>query len=208
MMRFITPVILIGIAVAVFFMFSNPLYSNIGLLRLQAASYDKALSNAKEYKNEVDKLTDKNNKISATDKMRLEKFLPENIDNIRLILEIEQIALPYGMALKDVKYNATAGSSNVAAPGAPGAPGAPVVQGGAVVAPLKDYGVWELSFSTTGTYSNFLNFMRDLESNLRMVDISSIQFSSSTSVGSGTASSPTAESYKYDFNIKTYWLKN
>ena len=59
-------------------------------------------------------------------------------------------------------------------------------------------------FQSNILYNNFINFTRDLESNLRIVDISSIEFLSSTSVLSG--SSP--DSYKYNFKVKTYWLKN
>lgn len=205
MMRFIMPVILIGISVAVFFMFSNSLYNDIGGLRAQVESYDSALSNSKALENERDKLTAKENSINPDDLAKLRKLLPENIDNIRLILEIEQIALPFGMALKDVKYNA---ATDVAKSSTGG--GAAVTQGGkAAQSTPKDYGVWDLSFSTTGAYSNFLNFTRALENNLRIVDISSISFSSSTPGGLNPISnSPSLESYKYDFKIRTYWLKN
>lgn len=205
MMRFIMPVVLVGIAVAVFFVFSNPFYNDIRELRAQAASYNEALSNSKALENERDKLTAIDNSISFDNKIKLQKLLPENIDNIRLILEIEQIALPYGMTLKDIKYSAT----DTAKKGAPSG-GATTVQGGGV-APLtpKNYGVWDLEFSTMGTYNNFLNFTRDLERNLRIVDVSSIQFSSETSGGSKSSpNSLSSESYKYDFKIKTYWLKN
>ncbi|OGI94600.1 hypothetical protein A3A03_02600 [Candidatus Nomurabacteria bacterium RIFCSPLOWO2_01_FULL_40_18] len=195
------PIILIGISIIVFFMFANPMYSDILQLRDQAASYDKALSNAKEYKNEIDELTQKDNDINPDDKIKLQKLLPDNVDNIRLILEIEQIALPYGMALKDVKYSAIDPAKSGKEAGA-------AVQAGKTTAlSSKDYGVWDLSFSTTGTYDNFLSFTRDLEKNLRIVDVSSIQFSSGTTA-SATPTSPSTESYKYDFKIKTYWLKN
>jgi len=216
MMRFIMPVILLGVAIALFFMVTNPIYDDIRKLRAQVASYDEALSYSKALESERDKLTAKYNSINRDDLAKLQKLLPENIDNIRLILEIEQIALPYAMALKDVKYNATNDTAKSA--GATGTAGAPaVVQGGrAAQAGGKDYGAWDLSFSTTGTYDNFLRFTRDLESNLRIVDISSIQFSSGGSAGSaggggpsaGSSSSSSPETYKYDFKIKTYWLKN
>src|SRR3989344_6704497 len=202
MMRFVMPVILIGIGLAVFFVFTNPIYSDIGLLRITMASYNEALNNAKALENERDKLTAKYNSIDPDNLEKIKKLLPENIDNIRLILEIEQIAAPYGMVLKDVKYSTTGDKEN--GKNAPLPTGA--VQGGGVVSSTrKDYGVWDLEFSTTGTYNNFLNFTRDLESNLRMVDISSIQFLSNVASGSG---SPMAETYKYNFSIKTYWLKN
>lgn len=202
------PIILIGISVAVFFMFSNPFYKDIGQLRAKADSYNEALDNSKALENERDKLTAKDNSINPDDKIRLQKLLPENIDNIRLILEIEQIALPYGMVLKDIKYSGNETKKDASNTGTTPA----VVQGGAAAsASSKDYGVWDLEFSTVGSYDNFLNFTRDLEKNLRIVDVSSIQFSSDTSSGVGGSSgsaNPSSESYKYSFKIKTYWLKN
>lgn len=205
-MRFIMPVILIGISIVVFFMFSNPMYNDIGELRARVASYDNALSNSKALENQRDILTAKENAIDSTDLAKLQKLLPNNVDNIRLILEIEQIASPYNMTLKDIKYSATDLAKSATNE-------AMTVQGGGTTQlPLKDYGVWDLEFSTVGTYSNFLNFTRNLEANLRIVDISSIQFSSEGTSGSGSAlnppASPSLESYKYGFKIKTYWLKN
>ena len=84
------------------------------------------------------------------------------------------------------------------------------IQGGAVDPILqKDYGVWNLEFSTMGTYNNFLNFSRDLQSNLRIVDIAAVQFSSTdTRVAPLVGKLSSDEVYKYSFKIKTYWLKN
>ena len=198
MMRFIMPVVLIGLSMIVFFVFTNPIYNDISLLRTQVVSYDEALNNSKMLENERDKLTAKYNSINPDNLIKLQKFLPENIDNIRLILEIEQIASPYNMVLRDVKYN-TITNKDTTSETVNG-----IVQGGGIQSAHKDYGVWDLEFSTMSTYNNFLNFTRNLESNLRIVDISSIQFSSD----SDTKFSSSPEVYKYNFKIKTYWLKN
>lgn len=213
MTRLIIPVILILIAFGIFFVFTNPLYNGMSGLRAQVASYDEALNNSKALENERDKLTAKYNSINPENLIKLQKLLPDNIDNIRLILEIEQIAAPYGMVLKDVKYSTaktetTTPSSAVIPRSVPGnLPGN--LSGNVAVnkTQSKDYGVWDLEFSTTGSYNNFLNFTKDLESNLRIVDIASVQFSSSSSSSKLSESSP-EESYKYNFKIKTYWLKN
>ncbi len=202
MFRFITPVILIGVAVAGFFIFTRPIYSDISSLREESTSYNDALTNSKALETERDKLTAKYNAISQDNLDRLTKLLPENIDNIRLILEIEKIASPYGMVLKDVKYNAVAtDNKNTNTPSTALAP---------VATPItsKDYGVWDLEFSTGGTYNNFLNFTRDLENNLRIVDISSIDFSSNNSAPATVSPNSASEFYQYNFKIKTYWLKN
>ncbi|MFA5840690.1 MAG: hypothetical protein WC847_00215 [Candidatus Paceibacterota bacterium] len=198
------PIILIGTALALFFVFANPIFNDISTLNLEVASYNSALDNSKMLENERDKLTAKYNAINPENLAKLQRLLPENVDNIRLILEIEQIAFPYGMVLKDVKYNVIDPKAAALALAVGNA-----VQGGGVAKVVpKDYGIFDLEFSTTGTYDNFINFTKDLESNLRIVDISSIVFSSDTGNVGINAKANTPEIYKYNFKIKTYWLKN
>lgn len=202
MFRFAVPTILIGVAIAGFFVFTIPLYDEISTLKADVASYNEALDNSKTLEAERGKLTEKLNSIDPVNLVKLQKLLPDNVDNIRLILEIEKISKPYGMILKDVKYDTI--SKDTAKGTAAGA-----IQGGVSETDIrKDYGSWNLEFSTQGTYSNFINFIKDLESNLRIVDISSIQFSSDTGQGIFSTTSASSDSYKYGFKIKTYWLKN
>lgn len=203
MFRFAAPIILIGLAITGFFMFTIPLYGDITLSKADVLSYNEALDNSKTLESKRDELTAKFNTILPDNLARLQKFLPDSVDNIRLILEIEKIATPYGMVLQDVKYD----TISQTAP----APSSGAIQGGVSnTAAIQDYGTWNLEFSTQGTYSNFLNFTKDLESNLRIVDIASIQFSSDGSGGGSSVSLSTTSSdtYKYGFKIKTYWLKN
>lgn len=201
MLRSLFAIILIAIAIAGFFVFANPLFSDINALKAQAVSYDQALANSKALENARDTLTQEENSISPDDLDRLEKLLPDNVDNIRLILEIEKVAQPYGMVLKDVKYDAT----QIAKTGADAADSQVVQSGDTAAMNPKDYGIWNLQFTTEGTYDSFLSFLRDLESNLRIIDIANIQFQSNS--GSG-ATPGLIQSYRYQFTIKTYWLKD
>ena len=201
MFKYILPIILIGVAIVGFFILADPLYQGVSLKRVQIASYNEALNNSKALEAERDKLTQKYNSFDPENLAKLQKLLPDNVDNIRLILEIEKIASPYGMVLKDVKYNTTSNDTTTT----PQTAG--VIQGGKVPA-NKDYGIWNLEFSTQGTYNNFINFIKDLENNLRIVDVSSIQFSTSATSASAGLNSSLPEAYKYSFKIQTYWLKN
>ncbi len=199
MFRLVISIIIIAISIVGFSAFTVPLYEDLSKERAQAAAFSQALDNAKALENERDKLVNKYNSIKSENLDKLEKLLPDNVDNIRLILEIEKIALPHGMVLKDVKYDSVK-KNDAQTQGAPIPAGSTAAQ-----AMNKEYGQWNLEFSTQGTYNNFLNFVQDLESNLRIVDVSSIVFTSN--VGSGLNPS-FAEAYKYGFKIKTYWLKN
>lgn len=196
MLRLISSILLIAGAVAMFILFTNPLLDDISTLRSEVGVYNEALGNSKALENERDKLTKIYNSIVPEDLIKLEKLLPENVDNIRLILEIEKIATPHGMVLTDVRYDTFNKKKEEA-----------LVQGAGAgaIQQNKGYGVWDLEFSTSATYDNFLNFLKDLEKNLRIVDISSIQFASDLGIG---ANPNLKEVYKYSFKIKTYWLKN
>lgn len=199
MTRFIMPVILIAIAISLFFMFTNPIYNDISGLKAKADVYNKALDSSKALENQRDLLTAKKNAINPDNLLKLEKLLPQNVDNIRLILEIGQIAAPYGMVLKNVKYSTASSAPTIVA--------GVTVPVATVATATKEYGTFDLGFSITGSYNNFINFTKDLESNLRIVDISSITFSSDTAAGANLKTiSP--EIYTYDFKIRTYWLKN
>lgn len=203
MLRYFTSFIFIGLSIAIFVIFTGALYKNIQTLKAEQATYDEALTNSKALENERDKLTAKYSTIDTENLNRIKRLLPDSVDNIRLILEIEKIAAPYGMALKDVQYNVAPVEKD-----SKSAPGTSIVNNASMKdsSANKNYGSWDLGFSVTSTYSNFIHFLKDLESNLRLVDVSSIQFSA-TSVGVGGSSS-VSEVYRYSFNIKTYWLKN
>src|SRR5690349_1065682 len=97
MLRLIAPLILIGGAIVGFFALVSPLYKDITALKQEVAAYNQALDNSKALENERDKLTKKYNSIDPANLEKLEKMLPDSVDNIRLILEIEKIAAPYGM---------------------------------------------------------------------------------------------------------------
>ncbi len=196
MFKYLTSIILIGISVVVLTMFSGPIYKDIGDLKAEQKTYDDALSNSKSLEIARDELTKKYSSITLDNLDKVRKLLPDNVDNIRLILEIEKIALPYGMALKDVRYNSMASDTATEQPKSFSRVGEVGNQ---------KYGSWDLEFSVSTNYTNFLNFTRDLEKNLRIVDITSLQFDSA---GSLNANKAIPEIYRYNYKIKTYWLKN
>lgn len=201
MFKFLSPIILVGIAVAGFFMLTNPYYKEVTDLKAQVASYNEALDNSKSLEAERDKLTQQYNSIETNNLIKLERMLPDSVDNIRLILEIEKLAIPYGMVLKDVKYDTKTQEETAA-----GTLAVKNTKTSTVQEDNKDYGAWDLEFSTQGSYFDFLNFVKDIEKNLRIVDITSVEFASTN--GTGLSTNQPINNYKYTFKIKTYWLKN
>lgn len=192
-MRLILPIILIAVSIGAFVLYISPTYAEIKTLRAEKAEYDTALDNSKILQTIRGELSDKYKNFNPDDLAKLERLLPNNVDNIKLILEIQRVAATYGMTLRNVKFDTdavSAGTTNQAG----------FVTGGAAqTAPKKDYGTFDLEFSTEGTYPNFVSFLTDLEKSLRIVDVKGITFTSTSAAGSDT--------YRYDFKITTYWFK-
>lgn len=193
-MRFVLPIILIAISITAFFFYVNPMYTDVKALRASVADYDKALSRAKELQKTRDDLVSAYNAIPKDDIDRIVKFLPNSVDNIELILQIQQIASIHGMAIKDINFTPPAESDSEAPD--------PRVKANTANA----FGVFELDFKTSASYDQFIAFLKDLEQNLRLIDTSSISFSvpQPTKVKTGVD----LNTYDYAFKIKTYWLKH
>jgi Tfp pilus assembly protein PilO len=214
MFRFILPTTLIAIGLGLILGIASPAWSDVSVLRSQVDSLDQALDNSKNLERERDMLVNKQNSMSSLDILKLERMLPDSVENIRLIIEIENIAFAYGMVLDEVKYDAYLDEETEETQGVE------VLPGGVSKASDRNYGEWDLEFSTYGSYTNFLSFLADIEKNLRIVDVTSVKFSSEspntvrTTQGVSTATSsyldiPSGpDVYKYTFNVKTYWMKN
>ena len=125
-------------------------------------------------------LTDDKNKISGENMDKIERMLPDSVENVSLILEINNIAKQYGMNIKGTSIAESTAARSSASVGPDS----------------QKYGAISLSFSVTTSYDNFLTFLKALEDNNRLVDVTGLSFSA-------------AKGDNYDFNvtIQTYWLK-
>jgi Tfp pilus assembly protein PilO len=192
MTRFIFPILMTLAAIGLFLLYTEGAYQRVATLRTQVTEYDAALNNSHKLLKVRDDLAQKYSSFSLEDKTRLEKLMPDNVDNIRLILNIDKIAKQYGMLPSDIKFDATAtekGSVDASKPRTP-----------AEAKELdRPYGTFDLEFSVSGNYQKFLSFLHDLEQSLRIIDVEAIAFAGADSLGTGT--------YRYTFKIKTYWLK-
>ena len=184
MNKFITPIIFVLLAVALFFGYVDPQWQQVKDLQASNDEYNKAIEQSRKLLEVRDGLLKKYNGFRGEDLKRLEKLLPDNIDNVRLIIDINSITSKYGASIKNVKLSTAGGSDkNAPAPAAAAPPG-------------QSYNSMILSFSISAPYSTFITILSDLERSLRLLDVTSISFKA-----------PEAEPYTYDVSIRTYWLQ-
>src|SRR4051812_8086623 len=99
----IVSIVLILASVGLFFGYIDPAYMKVKELQSKQAEFDNALTNSKQLQAEREKLLVKFNDIDKSDRDMLAKLLPDNIDNIRLIIDIDEMAKSYGMRIRNFK---------------------------------------------------------------------------------------------------------
>jgi len=181
MIRKAMPAIFVLAAIGLFYTFIDPTYTEVKGLREVEAKYDDALSKSKEFQRLKDELLTRYNAFPNEDIMRLKKLLPDNVDNIRLVLDLDGIASAYGMRIKDLNVAESGGSRG----------------GEEALGPQSDpFESVRISFSVAAEYQTIVAFLADLERSLRVVDVAEFEFQE----GDGDLT-------EYKVVLETYWLR-
>jgi hypothetical protein len=183
----ILPVILLLIALGIFVGYINPAYTK-GILPLQSQirAYDSTLAAAADFNRKEATLASERNAIPADSIARLYAFLPDGVDNVQLILDLNALAARSGIKLSNFDIKTNSPSS----PGSNQSAGALPLQSGAKATEFLD-----VTVKATGTYGAFRTFLHGVELSLRPLDL--VQMSLGTSANGV---------YTYDLTFRIYWL--
>lgn len=190
-MRYLFLLLLIGASIVTFVTLINPRYKDVQSMKKDVTNYSSRLVTAQKLKSSREDLIARYNSISKADLDNLKTLLPDSVDNIRLIIQLDSLATKNGLSsLRNVQYDTSKSDQSPKAD-------LPTAQG-----VQKPYGQFTISFQTTGPYKNFLSFVSDLEQNLRLVDISNVDFAQG-----GASDRGLVDSLRYTVTLNTYWLK-
>jgi Tfp pilus assembly protein PilO len=188
-MKGYTPIILILVSVGLFFFYIEPLRERIDELNQERIEKETNIQKVKELRETRGILNEKYKNISKEDIARLSKVLPDTVDNVRLILDINNIASKYGIILKGISIS-----------------GGPMAESGEINRNQgqnqtidQSIGNIQFSFSFSTDYDVFKIFLKDLEESMRLIDITDITVSAGAEDKSGL--------YNYSLSLNTYWLR-
>lgn len=185
-MNRILPLAALIVAAGLIFAYIVPTYQkSITASQAQIKSYENALAAAKGFTQKEADLAQQRAALPADSLARLNQFLPDGVNNVQLILDLDGLAARSGMVLSnfDIDVNSVSnGSSND--------PSALSLQSSNPVDSVQ------LTVETTGTYQQFRSFLAGIEQSLRPLDV----------VNLTVAAGQTNGSYKYDLTIRIYWL--
>lgn len=170
-------------ALALFFWHVQPEFNGtIAGLRAKIAGYDKALDAAKQFKEKQDTLKNQQSAISQEDQMRIAKFLPDGVDNVQLIVDLNALASRSGVRLSNFNVERKEEESLDAGRLA-----------SEEVTPTQSL---DITVRGVATYSSFRTFLDGVERSLRPMDLMALSLADSeTGV------------YSYDMTFRIYWLR-
>lgn len=174
---------------SIFFLYTKPTYDATASTKTEIAQYDAALTKAAELQQLKQTLLTRYNTFNPADLDRLQKMLPDHVDNVRLILDLDNLAGQNGLALQNVVVSTPATETG------------PQGAASTISAASTGYDSVTLSFTTVASYEKFLQFLSSLQDSLRIVDLVTLHL---VPTGQGTGSAPL---YTFDLTLRTYWLK-
>jgi len=211
MNRNIISTILIIIGIGIYFTVTRSMYADAQSVKVKNDQLVIALSNAEEIIKTRDEITKQYIALPEKDKIYLDKMIPSSVDNIRLVIDINSLARQKNLAISDVK--AILASNSTKTPGAPSMSAPTISSSGGSFQPITpgvasnnlSYNQYvaepvldkvNLSFKAVSTYEQMLDFLRTLERNLRIMDLTHLSLKTSDS-----------GLYEFDVQLQTYWLR-
>lgn len=182
----ILPIVALLIAAGIFFVYVSPTWSgSIALTKQGIATDVQALAAADEYTENQSTLASARDAIDPANLARIETFLPDSVDNVGLILNINALAARSGLSLSniDVAKGGTGSGKTSETAALPSDAASPV-------------GSIDLSLSAVGPYAALQTFLAGLEKSARLLDVQDI-----TVKGSDTGV------YNYQMIVRLYWLR-
>ena len=174
-------IVLFLLSIGLFYTFTNVQYKEVKELRILVGEYQDVLKNASAIVELKDSLLVTYQSFPKEETERINKVLPDNVDTVRLALDLDGMASRYGISIKNIQV-ATGVNKDA----------------NLIILP-ENAGVYDkatVSFSFISNYENFKHLLGDLEKSLRVMDVKSISFQTTES---GLNS--------YQISVETYWLK-
>lgn len=186
MMTRVFPLIALFISVGIFFAYINPTWTgSIATLRAQIAQDNQSIVMADTYIQREKELLASKNAMDTASLDRLEKFLPDSVNNVAIILDLNALAARSGLFLKSINVSQSNSSSAASGTGLD-----------ASAAAFMPTGSVDLTLSSSGTYQAILSFLQGVELSERLLDVQNVQIT-----GSDTGV------YDATMTIRLYWLR-
>ncbi len=189
MMSRVLPIVFVLAAIGIFFGYIHPTVTGqIATTQGEISEYDRALDAAKRFDEKQSQLASELKALPPDGVKRLEQFLPNNVNNVQLILDLDALASKSGLkitAFSDAESATKTPSSSVSPESSFGTP-----------ENSQPYDSLDLTITATGSYAQLRVFLDGIEASLQPLDL----------VGLRISDSPTGI-YTFVMTFRLYWLR-
>lgn len=176
----ILPIFALIIAAGIFFGYVNPTWTvSIAGAKAVIANDDQAIAAANVFIAQQNKLASARNAIDPANIARITAFLPDSVDNVGIILNLNALAARSGLSISNLDIMANSAANAPAAAGATS----------------NSVNSTNLSLTAVGTYSALQAFLTGVEKSQRLLDVRDMVVK-----GSDTGV------YSYQMILRLYWL--
>jgi Tfp pilus assembly protein PilO len=156
--------------------------NDIFVLQAEKGRIADTIDQVKKIEDKKNQLLAEYNQISTADKASIATLLPDHLDFVRLISQIDTIARGYGIAIievsaKEIAIDRSESVSEVVPP------------------PLFNTGRVTMVFK--GDYEKYSNLIRDIEKSLRIIDVRNVSIKTETEASG---------QFEFKVEFDTYWL--
>jgi Tfp pilus assembly protein PilO len=191
MSKVLAPILFLIAAIGLFFTYLQPGWDVLLAFQAQADRLDASIEKTKGLLETHNKLLTQYNEISPENIARLNKILPDRIDVVRMIMDIDTLTTKHKLTIKSFdipdmngEVSKTSKSKN------------------ATVAEEGPVGSAVLTVECVGEYQDFKAFVSEIESSLSLMDVVILDITVADLTQPGAVREIT-----YKVGLQAYWLK-
>ena len=156
MRRFIAPIFFMLISSGIYVMYIDSIYGQIQISLAKKEAIRQSITDASTAKEKLDHLAVVESSFPPDYEAKLRTLLPDSVDSTRLVVEVNAMATRDGLRISTPIINITENTKKSSLP----------------------YVKHTITFSVRAPYSAFRAYLRDMEGNLSLRDLTTLSFSS------------------------------
>ncbi len=182
---------LLIISFAIFFTYTQPTIGDIKSVQDETFAYTDAVSKANEFNTKLNQLQSQMNSFRSSDIEALEIYLPDEVDSLTVMADIETIARQNNVQILSMtKVQSDEASGDV--------------QFEDQLIEQPKVATHDFSVTSTGSYEDMKRMLRNFEQNKYLLEVVSFQFGAITDTAAATVSSADTEENSYVMTLRTY----
>ncbi|MEK7460549.1 MAG: hypothetical protein AAB628_03310 [Patescibacteria group bacterium] len=207
-------IIIFFLGFAIFYV--APLYGEINTQRADLQVLNESAKDTEKIQQVINQTLKSLNSVDPMVIKRLETFIPETIDEVRFVNDIQGVGVKNGLAVSNIKIEDKAKEMNVGSAGKGSTPVAlePLslsAKNAGSAAQKNKYVTTKITFDVIASYEGFRLLVNDLEKSLGLINITELSFQEYKE-GKVVASKAVREGapiplYAFKVGVETYSLK-